>query len=299
MEAIMPNHLAPAAAAGWVVAVSFVSPGEISSGDYKRPQTGDQVDAVESTKLNGEASLRVTFSEIKSLAQRHGLDGDIVGGIIQTESARNITDHRGRPLIAFNPHVLQRLSAGERLGKYHRRLTREQVIESGTALVWKGSSRLASIKDAVSVDDGIIFEVRDTYLTYRDNWDRERVRGDTARDWSWTAYKVAVDRVGPETAAKAFAWGLNGVMGYNHKLVGYDTASDFARALMTGDKMVVLEAAVAFLAHNPTRKNGKTLKEAINAGDTRTIVAINAGTYSDAYHDKLIRNIEEAKRGGI
>ncbi len=91
-----------------------------------------------------------------------------------------------------------------------------------------------------------------------------------------------------ECALKACSWGLGQIMGFNYKLVGFDTLQDFINA-MYQDEKAQLQAMIGFL-------KSAGLTKAMQNKDWRAIAkAYNGVAYAKFnYHHKLARAYAKA-----
>lgn len=91
-----------------------------------------------------------------------------------------------------------------------------------------------------------------------------------ARDLTETAAKALVPGVDPFAALKSASWGRFQIMGFNHRLCGFEDAADMVRAFMTGERAQLL-AFCKFVATKraPSRTpfNGQTLDECLRQKD--------------------------------
>ncbi|CAN5203060.1 hypothetical protein BH09PAT1_BH09PAT1_1380 [soil metagenome] len=59
----------------------------------------------------------------------------------------------------------------------------------------------------------------------------------------------AAFKLNPDAAMKSTSWGLGQVMGFNHKVAGYDTVNEFVDAMKESEGKQ-LDAAISFIIHN-------------------------------------------------
>ena len=195
------------------------------------------------------SELKQKFGKkISEFAKEHGIDENLLGGLILTES-RGLGFENEKMKIRFE--VSKFLSYDENKeynGKYFK--------------TNKG--------------------VRYYRMKEEDNW--KIINGDNQK-MNYDAFELAL-WLDPETACKATSFGMAQIMGFNYKTCGYDSALEMYYDFKKGDE-IQYEKFLDFILNYPTKLEGKTLLEYCQAGEERKMIKLYNGDGNvDEYQQK-------------
>lgn len=199
----------------------------------------------------------LTDEQTKEIAKRNNLEFGVIKAIHKVESKGSGFLEDGKVKILFERHIFFKL-----LNKLNFKTLARQMSALRPDLCHKNS-------------------------TPKGGYGKEWQQHQRLQDAIDLVVKVRPDaddnlkNIIKECALKACSWGLGQVMGFNHKLVGYDNIHDFVQAMETSEALQ-LEAMIEYL-----KKTGLT--DAMQRKDWRAIAkgynGINYAKFD--YHNRL------------
>lgn len=136
---------------------------------------------------------------------------------------------------------------------------------------------------------------------YGRDQDAEWKRLALARDATEKAAKALVPGVDPFAALKSASWGRFQIMGFNHRMCGFEDAADMVRAFMTGERAHLM-AFCKFVATKraPGRApfNGRTLDECLRRKDFTGFALGYNGPAAEENHYPAKMQAAYLKHGG-
>lgn len=209
-------------------------------------------------------SKKLTNPQITDIAAENGLEYGVIKAIHKVESNGNGFLADGQPKILFERHI------------FYRELTK------------LGFKTLAT---QMSQIDPSLCNPRPTPKGKYGGENKQHERLQSAQNLLLKARPDAdksLQAIVRECALKACSWGLGQIMGFNHKLAGFDSLQAFINA-MYKDEKAQLQAMINFL-------KSEGLEKAMKNKDWRAIAkAYNGVAYAKFdYHNKLARAYQNA-----
>lgn len=207
---------------------------------------------------------KLTDSQIREIANENGLEYGVIKAIHKVESngAGFLAD--GEPKILFERHI------------FYRELTKLGYITLANQMS--------------QIDPSLCHKSPTPKGKYGDT-NQQHTRLQNSQDLLLKARPDAdknLQAVIRECALKACSWGLGQIMGFNHKLAGFDSLQAFINAMYDSEK-AQLQAMINFL-------KSVGLEKAMKNKDWRAIAkAYNGVAYAKFdYHNKLARAYQNA-----
>ncbi|AKG12241.1 N-acetylmuramidase family protein [Moraxella bovoculi] len=204
-------------------------------------------------------SKKLTNEQIREIAAAHGFEYGVVKAIYQVESRGSGFLANGQPKILFERHI------------FRRELQKLGYI---------------TLSNEMSKIDPLLCHPRPTQRGGYGSESVQHQRLQNAQKLLLRARPDADENLKAqvrECALKACSWGLGQIMGFNHKLAGFDNLQDFINAMYDSEK-AQLQAMINFL-------KSAGLEKAMKNKDWRAIArAYNGVAYAKFdYHNKLAR----------
>jgi hypothetical protein len=215
-----------------------------------------------------------------------GYDASVIKAIVKVESGSKAFLN-GRIIVRFEPHVFLRMHAAKVLGKSKSK--RSERIKYGKTVILPGMPLPAAAKvlktgpkgcrviqsALVSSDEGLL-----RFSDKKRNFEHRQ-----ALEYEALALAAEVDR---DVAYQSTSFGLGQIMGFNHKLVGYDSAEtmalDFSKSAWRQRT-----AIVAFINNNSQVDSvtGSSLRQAVLNKDFDTFARIYNGDKTGKYARRI------------
>ncbi|AKG08381.1 hypothetical protein AAX06_09780 [Moraxella bovoculi] len=207
---------------------------------------------------------KLTNEQIREIAAAHGFEYGVVKAIYQVESRGSGFLANGQPKILFERHI------------FRRELQKLGYI---------------TLSNEMSKIDPLLCHPRPTQRGGYGSESVQHQRLQNAQKLLLRARPDADENLKAqvrECALKACSWGLGQIMGFNHKLAGFDNLQDFINAMYDSEK-AQLQAMINFL-------KSAGLTGAMKRKDWHAIArAYNGVAYAKFdYHNKLARAYERA-----
>ncbi|AKG14212.1 N-acetylmuramidase family protein [Moraxella bovoculi] len=204
-------------------------------------------------------SKKLTNEQIREIAAAHGFEYGVVKAIYQVESRGSGFLANGQPKILFERHI------------FRRELQKLGYI---------------TLSNEMSKIDPLLCHPRPTQRGGYGSESVQHQRLQNAQKLLLRARPDADENLKAqvrECALKACSWGLGQIMGFNHKLAGFDNLQDFINAMYDSEK-AQLQAMINFL-------KSAGLTGAMKRKDWHAIArAYNGVAYAKFdYHNKLAR----------
>lgn len=202
---------------------------------------------------------KLTNEQIREIAAAHGFEYGVVKAIYQVESRGSGFLANGQPKILFERHI------------FRRELQKLGYI---------------TLSNEMSKIDPLLCHPRPTQRGGYGSESVQHQRLQNAQKLLLRARPDADENLKAqvrECALKACSWGLGQIMGFNHKLAGFDNLQDFINAMYDSEK-AQLQAMINFL-------KSAGLTGAMKRKDWHAIArAYNGVAYAKFdYHNKLAR----------
>lgn len=199
---------------------------------------------------------KITEQEYEKAAKELECEVAVIKAIAMVESGKAAFDNKNRPVILYERHVFRQFT--NPVGKC------DQVNPdlSGAA-----TYKLPTQDNLQLVKEGSL----NSYDLYGQSYER-------------LAKAYSLDK---EAALKACSWGKFQLMGYNHRLCGYDSISNFIKAMCTSEKEH-LSAFVQFI------KSDSRLTQAVKAKDWAAFaLKYNGRGYKKNRYDEKMKEAYE------
>lgn len=207
---------------------------------------------------------KLTNTQIREIASENGLEYGVIKAIHKVESNGNGFLADGQPKILFERH------------HFYRQLTKLGFV---------------TLANQMSQIDPSLCHPRPTPKGGYGDEPIQHTRLKNAQKLLLKARPDADENLQAiirECALKACSWGLGQIMGFNHKLAGFDSLQAFINA-MYQDEQAQLQAMIGFL-------KSAGLEKAMKNKDWRAIAkGYNGVAYEKfGYHNKLARAYQNA-----
>lgn len=202
---------------------------------------------------------KLTDQQIQEIANDNGLEYGVIKAIYTVESRGNGFLANGEPKILFERHI------------FYRELTKLGYI---------------TLANQMSAIDPNLCHKLPTVKGGYGSTDQQHNRLKNAQALLLKARPDADDNLQAKVrdcALKSCSWGLGQIMGFNHKLAGFDNLQAFINAMYDSEKSQ-LQAMISFL-------KSAGLEKAMKDKNWRAIAkAYNGAAYAKFdYHNKLSR----------
>lgn len=229
-------------------------------------------------------SVQIAHADVLRIAKQFGYDPSMLWASLWCESNGTIL-HEGRPLLAFNPQIFQRLSAANIAGRQSwRTMSKAEISSQGFLPRYpfqdtNGMSLIAQSPLGYKICHG-------PYLS--GSVARKGIYGRSLSARMDIEYGMIEFLSHPaliEMAHQSLAMGPTQIMGFNHHILGLPSAQSMLQQFH--NPVRAIELVCIFYAGYTGLRNGKSVADCLRTGDIDTFAALYGGDASGGYAAKL------------